>query len=78
MSLSPNNTVADVWAIKEKFGFCGIPITGEPAFSASLEFCAPSASREDKIKQHFLRSAEPGLIAHYKSCGQHFVLFGRL
>jgi IMP dehydrogenase len=28
MVLSPNHTVADVWAIKDKFGFCGIPITG--------------------------------------------------
>ncbi|KAG0656769.1 inosine-5'-monophosphate dehydrogenase [Rhodotorula mucilaginosa] len=25
--LAPTNTVADVWQIKEKFGFCGIPIT---------------------------------------------------
>lgn len=27
--LSETNTVADVWSIKERFGFCGIPITGE-------------------------------------------------
>lgn len=26
--LSPNHTVADVKAIKEEHGFCGIPITG--------------------------------------------------
>lgn len=26
--LSPSHTVADVIAIKEKSGFCGIPITG--------------------------------------------------
>lgn len=26
--LSPENIVADVQAIKEKSGFCGIPITG--------------------------------------------------
>jgi len=26
--LSPKNTVADVWAIKDKFGYSGIPITG--------------------------------------------------
>lgn len=26
--LSPNHTVADVKEIKEKSGFCGIPITG--------------------------------------------------
>ncbi|GAA6063536.1 hypothetical protein JCM10212_004242 [Sporobolomyces blumeae] len=27
MCLRPSNTVADVWAIKDKHGFCGIPIT---------------------------------------------------
>ncbi|GAA5915480.1 IMPDH/GMPR family protein [Sporobolomyces salmoneus] len=27
MCLTPSNTVADVWAIKDKHGFCGIPIT---------------------------------------------------
>jgi CBS domain-containing protein len=27
--LAPTDTVADVWSIKERFGFCGIPITGE-------------------------------------------------
>lgn len=29
MVLSPENTVADVKEIKEKYGFCGIPITGK-------------------------------------------------
>lgn len=29
--LSPKNTVADVKAIKEEHGFCGIPITGNTA-----------------------------------------------
>jgi len=28
LCLKPTNTVADVWAIKDKHGFCGIPITG--------------------------------------------------
>ncbi|POY74052.1 putative IMP dehydrogenase [Rhodotorula taiwanensis] len=34
--LSPNNTVADVWAIKEKFGFCGIPITDSGKLGGKL------------------------------------------
>lgn len=29
--LSPTNTVAEVKAIKEEQGFCGIPITGNTA-----------------------------------------------
>lgn len=33
--LSPSNTVADVWQIKEKFGFCGIPITGQSSLPLS-------------------------------------------
>jgi IMP dehydrogenase len=32
MVLSPDKTVADVKNIKEKFGFCGIPITGKILF----------------------------------------------
>ncbi|KAK4052407.1 inosine-5'-monophosphate dehydrogenase [Microbotryomycetes sp. JL201] len=34
--LSPNNTVADVWAIKEKHGFCGIPITETGELNSKL------------------------------------------
>ncbi|ORY75933.1 IMP dehydrogenase [Leucosporidium creatinivorum] len=36
MVLSPTNTVADVWAIKEKFGFCGIPITENGKLNSKL------------------------------------------
>ncbi|KAM0790668.1 hypothetical protein ACM66B_004527 [Microbotryomycetes sp. NB124-2] len=34
--LSPENTVADVWAIKEKHGFCGIPITETGELNSKL------------------------------------------
>ncbi|KAM0746922.1 IMP dehydrogenase [Meredithblackwellia eburnea MCA 4105] len=34
--LSPTNTCADVWAIKEKFGFCGIPITDNGKLGGKL------------------------------------------
>jgi IMP dehydrogenase len=27
--LSPKHTVADVWSIKDRFGYSGIPITGK-------------------------------------------------
>ncbi|KAK4057036.1 inosine-5'-monophosphate dehydrogenase [Microbotryomycetes sp. JL221] len=34
--LSPDNTVADVWAIKERHGFCGIPITETGELNSKL------------------------------------------
>lgn len=34
--LSPSHTVADVWNIKEKFGFCGIPITDTGKLNGTL------------------------------------------
>lgn len=34
--LTENHTVADVLAIKSKFGFCGIPITGSLLLSFFL------------------------------------------
>ncbi|GAA5924430.1 hypothetical protein JCM1841_001698 [Sporobolomyces salmonicolor] len=34
--LKPTNTVADVWAIKEKHGFCGIPITENGKLGSKL------------------------------------------
>ncbi|KAL8283550.1 hypothetical protein RQP46_005653 [Phenoliferia psychrophenolica] len=34
--LAPENTCADVWKIKEKFGFCGIPITDNGKLGGKL------------------------------------------
>ncbi|KDE09442.1 inosine-5'-monophosphate dehydrogenase IMD4 [Microbotryum lychnidis-dioicae p1A1 Lamole] len=36
VALSPNNTVADVWDIKDRFGFCGIPITETGKLNSKL------------------------------------------
>ncbi|GAA5956741.1 hypothetical protein JCM3765_005724 [Sporobolomyces pararoseus] len=36
MCLKPSNTVADVWAIKDKHGFCGIPITENGKLGSKL------------------------------------------
>ena len=48
--LAPTNTCDDVWKIKEKFGFCGIPITGK-WFSLGLYPNSPlgSAALDDVI-----------------------------
>lgn len=35
--LSPTHTVADVKASKEKYGFCGIPVTGNTNNNAKKE-----------------------------------------
>jgi hypothetical protein len=59
--LSPTNTVADVWSIKDRFGFCGIPITGQ---SRAPRTFPSSASPFDVMLHHFLRSTESSLIAH--------------
>ncbi|SCV71565.1 BQ2448_3153 [Microbotryum intermedium] len=36
VALSPDNTVADVWDIKDRFGFCGIPITETGKLNSKL------------------------------------------
>ncbi|GAA5928051.1 IMPDH/GMPR family protein [Sporobolomyces koalae] len=36
LCLKPTNTVADVWAIKDKHGFCGIPITENGKLGSKL------------------------------------------
>lgn len=52
--LSPTNTVADVWSIKQRFGFCGIPITGKSrsvGHRHDVKFL-PSFYRESLIARH--------------------------
>ena len=39
--LSPRHVVRDVLEIKKKFGFSGIPLTGENGYILSLSFPAP-------------------------------------
>lgn len=48
MVLSPDKTVADVKNIKEKFGFCGIPITGKILFSLKLSIAVKKVGLEDE------------------------------
>lgn len=38
--LKPSNTVSDVLAIKERLGFCGIPVTGKSSFVLRCS-CSP-------------------------------------
>lgn len=72
--LAPTNTVADVWQIKEKFGFCGIPITGQ----FSLALVAPKRGTRAMPRQRARRDEQPiisfvlpklSLITRFKPCG---------
>ncbi len=49
--LAPHNNVQDVANIKERLGFCGIPVTGKHEFQIALYKC-------DELDLFNLRSAE--------------------
>ena len=60
--LSPDHIVQDVLDVKERLGFCGIPITGQLK-SPTPPFC------DDLDILYNLRSAEQLALAGRVSCG---------
>lgn len=60
--LGPNDTAQDVLDVKERYGFCGIPITGKSAVSICIYLC-------DEWNHINLRSAEKHALAGRVICG---------